>query len=164
VDTETLCRYYKEIAPRLMVFLTQIKGLNRLDAEEVIQTTALDLWKMGQRIGTIRNLTAWSYTLARNKGVDILRRHNRDKSDIIPEDTPADGPTPEEQLLNQETRSAVQAFIGKQKPLDREILFLRFYQELTIMEIAAITERPAGSIKFRLSEIRRILRQDREVP
>ena len=73
--------------------------------------------------------------------------------------TPSDEPEPETTALINADRQAVVAAIERLSATHREVLLLAFMHELPYAEMAELLEVPAGTIKSRLSNAKRLLRQ-----
>ncbi len=61
-----------------------------------------------------------------------------------------DGPSPLEQFQSREDCAEVGEVLLKLEPTYREVLVLRFYEELSLEEIATVTRAPLSTVKSRL--------------
>ncbi len=90
---------FRHEAGKLVAILTRLFGPHNLElAEDVVQDTllkALEYWKFH---GTPDNPSAWLFTAARNKALDVLRRE-RQRKNIRP-DTASEPDTTPEFLIN----------------------------------------------------------------
>ena len=57
---------------------------------------------------------------------------------------------PEARTLDLELRGAIQDAIARLPPLQRDVIVLRFYGDLSLQEIAELTSHPLGTVKSRL--------------
>jgi len=91
---------FRHEAGKLVAILTRLFGPHNLElAEDVVQDTllkALEHWKYH---GTPDNPSAWLFTAARNKALDVLRREQQRKK--IRPDTESESDTTPESLINQ---------------------------------------------------------------
>jgi len=139
------------------------------EAEDLFQQTWL---KVVQKIGAFdasRNFDAWLFTLARNLAIDYLRRvRPRSLDEPLPDsrhgETAADrmpsrDDTPLDQALAAERRTAISDAMSGLPMIYREVLTLRFEEEMKIEDIAQVTAVPVSTVKSRL---RRSLEQLRE--
>jgi RNA polymerase sigma-70 factor, ECF subfamily len=140
------------------------------DAEDLFQQTWIRVAEKIQGFDTSRNFDAWLFTLARNLAFDHLRRVRPESLDepvsaTSPDETrvsrlAASGPGPFEQLLTRE-RAGRLALALENLPLSyREVLSLRFEEEMKIEEIALVLAAPLSTVKSRL---RRSLERMREI-
>ena len=61
-----------------------------------------------------------------------------------------DGPSPLEQFQAREDRAEVAEVLLKLEPNYREVLVLRFHEEMSLEEIAGVTRAPLSTVKSRL--------------
>lgn len=103
-----------------------------------------------------RRFKAWAFTIANNLARDHFRSayHRHVQADAMEEQGPihlADcDPGADELLLRDADRRAVVEALQGLNPLQREVLILKFYQEMRIEEIAEVTGAPVGTVKTRL--------------
>jgi RNA polymerase sigma-70 factor, ECF subfamily len=141
------------------------------DAEDLFQQTWIRVAEKIRSFDTSRNFDAWLFTLARNLAFDHLRRMrpsslDEPRSGDSSEDTlvsrlPSADPGPFEQLLARE-RAGRLAVALENLPLSyREVLSLRFEEEMKIEEIALVLATPVATVKSRLyrslGQLRQIL-------
>ena len=93
----------------------------------------------------------WLVTVARNLALDQLRRQRPSSLDEADEPlAPASGSDPLEQAMARQSAARVEAALGGLGPLDREVLSLRFEDELELPELAATLGVPLPTAKARL--------------
>ena len=141
------------------------------DAEDLFQQTWIRVAEKIRSFDTSRNFDAWLFALARNLALDHLRRRRPSSLEESPrgdsrEDTmvsrlPSADPGPFEQLLARE-RAGRLAVALENLPLSyREVLTLRFEEEMKIEEIAQVLATPVATVKSRLyrslAQLRQIL-------
>jgi RNA polymerase sigma-70 factor, ECF subfamily len=140
------------------------------DADDLFQQTWLRVAEKIRSFDMSRNFDAWLFTLARNLAFDHLRRARPSSLDEpISNDSPDDtlvsrlasgDPGPFDQMLAGE-RARLLAEALENLPLSyREVLSLRFEEEMKLEEIASVLAAPLSTVKSRL---RRSLEQLREM-
>jgi RNA polymerase sigma-70 factor, ECF subfamily len=67
-----------------------------------------------------------------------------------PFEVPSDGPSPFDLCLSKESAQRVTEALLSLEPLHREVLVLRFHEELSLEEIAEVTRAPLSTVKSRL--------------
>ncbi len=102
----------------------------------------------------------WLFTVARNLVIDLRRKRTMSSLDEMFEtsgederasiEIPADGPSPFDQCVSGEDRNRLAAALLEMEPLYREVLVLRFHEDLSLEEIAKVTRAPLSTIKSRL--------------
>ena len=115
----------------------------------------------GEQFNGKSRFDTWLFTIARNLVIDFRRKRTLSSLDELFEgsaddDRPmsfelADGlPTPFDRMATSEDRERVSQALLQVDTLYREVLVLRFHEELSLQEIAAITRAPLSTVKSRL--------------
>ena len=137
--------------------------LNSGVAEDVTHDTFLVLIEQPERFQVERgSLLTFLCAVARNLVMNHLRRkHNRDVrlDDFEDFDIPEVGTSgnPLASLLDQELVARIDACIAALPPMQREVIILREYEELSYEEIANITDTELGVVRARLFRARQNL-------
>jgi RNA polymerase sigma-70 factor (ECF subfamily) len=103
----------------------------------------------------------WLFTIARNLVIDLRRKRTMSSLDELFEgprddDRPmsfeiANGdPTPFDRFANLEDRERIAAALLQLDTIHREVLVLRFHEDLSLDEIAKVTHAPLSTVKSRL--------------
>lgn len=103
----------------------------------------------------------WLYRIATNLAYDALRtrrRRGETEPDQSSREMPEGSPGPEAVALASERSRVVRTAIGALSEEYRSVLVLRYYQDLSLQEIAAALQVPLGTVKSRLSVGTRRLR------
>jgi RNA polymerase sigma-70 factor, ECF subfamily len=140
------------------------------EAEDLFQQTWLRVAEKIRSYDRSRNFDAWLFTLARNLAFDHLRRMRPRSLDEPASDDSPDGtmiarltsadPGPFDQLLARERASHLADALENLPVSYREVLSLRFEEEMKLEEIADVLAAPLSTVKSRL---RRSLEQLREM-
>ena len=131
---------------------------DREEAAEITQEVFLSAFKSIRRFRRDARFSTWLYRIAVNHCLSRLRR--RPQGVHVPfeeeyaEDTvhfrmPA-RESHEEEVLGEERRRHVRHALAFLPPEQRAVVELKFFQELTFEEIAAVVEAPLSTIKSRL--------------
>ncbi len=136
-------------------------------AEEIAQESFVRAWKALGRFDPQRKFSSWLFKIAHNAALDSLRRRGEEplsldapvvEGEAAPE-LPAD-PAAEDPLVRTTFRAAGRALeraLAELRPQYREILLLRFAEELSYEEIAEVTGSPLGTVKVHLFRARQEL-------
>ena len=126
---------------------------NEADADEVAQEAFLSAWKALPNFRGDSQFSTWLYQLTTHAAIDLMRREKRQiaAEDITEVSAPDPGPSPQQQAERSETRQAVRDAMGQLSPEYRQIVVLRFLQELSYEEIGAVLKLPSGTVKSRLN-------------
>lgn len=105
---------------------------------------------------------AWRKALSRRRAVQIWRRRIAVRAEDLPdvvETVAAPGPGPEAIAATAEMRRQTQVLIDALPHKLRDTLLLAASGEYAYDEIAAMVSAPVGTVKWRVSEARRIVRE-----
>jgi len=127
--------------------------LNAADAEDLSFRT---LQRAIERIGSYRpggSFFQWLYTILVNfRRMDLRRKaaNMLDFTDDLP-DAPADAPDAAETLAAIEDTAAVRAAVSALPEVFREVVVFRYFEDMSVPEIAQVLGVPEGSVKSRLN-------------
>lgn len=142
------------IAYRDQVFRLALRMCgNEADADEVAQEAFLSAWKALPNFRGDSRFSTWLYQLTSHAAIDLMRREKRQiaAEDITDVGAPDPAPGPQQQAEQSETRQAVRDAMAQLSPEYRQIVVLRFLQELSYEEIGAVLKLPPGTVKSRLN-------------
>ncbi len=149
-----LIEQYQQRLYRYLIFLTSNPAL----AEDLFQETWIRVLERGHQFNGRCKFESWLFAIARNLVIDVSRRKKMASLEDLanPEtelayDPPDDHAISALQLLvTRENEQAVQVSLEKIAPYYREVLLLRFHEELNLEEIAGILATPVSTVKSRL--------------
>lgn len=127
------------------------------EARDVTQEVFLQVYRS---LGSFRRgsrFATWLYRIAVNRALDATRSEKRRRWQSIDEcgkALPDAAPTPEQAAARGAERDEVQRILMGMPPKQREVIVLRYYQELDIEEIAAILGCSTTAAKVRLHRAR----------
>ena len=130
------------------------------DAEDLTQTTFVEAF---ERLGNLKDperLGAWLRTITIHRCINHLKRRDRivDFEEI--KEPAAESPSPDADLERKRLRERVMDAVGRLSRTQGETVMLHYISEYTVAEVAAIQEVPVGTIKRRLHEARKRLKQE----
>ena len=134
--------------------------LNAADAEDLSFRT---LQRAIERIGSYRptgSFFQWLYTLLVNfRRMDLRRKaaNMLDFTDDLP-DAPSDAPDAADTLADAEDATAVRAAVVTLPEIFREVVVFRYFEDMTVNEIAQVLGIPEGSVKSRLNRAKQRIR------
>ncbi|HZZ42593.1 MAG TPA: sigma-70 family RNA polymerase sigma factor [Tepidisphaeraceae bacterium] len=138
--------------PRLRSFLHKMHFSH---ADDLLQDVWIDVFHGLPRLADPASFVPWLYRIARNRVYRKLRR-----PDLFPLDTldpPADE-SAEENTFTSEDAAAVHVALDKLSPEHREVLLLRFMEEMSYDDIARVTNCNLGTIRSRIHNAKRHLK------
>lgn len=134
------------------VFVKAYRGLPEFKGESAFET-----WLTRIAINTVRDLVR-----RRKPVVSFSELHGQDDEDgaEIPSHLdPADGTSPERDLMARDIRRRLAAALESLSPRQRAVFVMKHYEERSIAEIGAATGLDEGTIKSHLFRAARKLRQ-----
>jgi RNA polymerase sigma-70 factor, ECF subfamily len=157
-DPELLDQLIVQYQHRLLRYLLYLTG-NREMAEDIFQETWMRVLKRGDQFNGKSRFDTWLFTIARNLVIDVRRKRTMSSLEAMREageeggrsfDVAGDGLSPFEMYQTHENGQRVAEALLTLEPLHREVLVLRFHEELSLEEIAQVTRSPLSTVKSRL--------------
>jgi len=163
-DLEAVIGLMERYQHRLYRYLLRIVAQPSA-AEDLFQQTWLRVMERIQKYDPKRNFEGWLFSLAHNLAIDHLRRRQPESLDeptFTGETqlslTPGDGPNALDELLSMERTERIAEAVAELPVLFREVIALRFEEELKLEEIAAVLSLPMGTVKTRVHRALKSLR------
>jgi RNA polymerase sigma-70 factor (ECF subfamily) len=120
-------------------------------AEDAVQEAFLSIWKSRTAYQPQRgSVAAWLLTTVRYRAIDVARRDHKHASRRAGQHALAAHPTPgalADQVANRDQADRLRALLTRLSDVQREVITLAFYGELTHPEIATALRLPAGTVK-----------------
>ncbi len=135
------------VAYRLAVRVLRDRTL----AEDAVQDAFLGAWRTAAAFDSTRGtVSTWLMTLVHRRAVDLVRREDRRKTDVLDDAPIASHETTDEEAAVREERRRVQAALAQLPSDQREALELAYYGGLTQSELAERLGVPLGTVKSRM--------------
>jgi RNA polymerase sigma-70 factor (ECF subfamily) len=118
--------------------------------EDILQQTLMKAYGKFNALKDIKKFKSWIFTIAKNESLLWIKKYNRE---IPSEDTylelieDSSEDIPEELLIKREIKEQVIESIKILDPVNREIIYLRYYCDLTLNEIALILNLNINTVK-----------------
>lgn len=114
---------------------------NEADALEVVQETVCRAWSKCTQLKDPDSFMPWLIRILINCSIDEQKRRRR----ITPE-VSMDTTTGTAEMISVE-RMDLEMALEQMKPKYRHVLMLKYYQDMTLTDIAKVLDRPEGTIK-----------------
>ena len=160
-----LLNFYRESLYFMLLKMTN----NPTDAED------LTIEAFGKAFRSLHQYTpdyafsTWLFRIAANNCIDFLRKHRRIQFADMPDDEggredypssiPSTAPDPEEKIIEKQKIKMMREVVEKLKPHYRQLVEMRYFQELSYEEIATQLDLPLGTVKAQLFRARDLLYQ-----
>jgi RNA polymerase sigma-70 factor (ECF subfamily) len=156
-DADLLDRLILQYQHRLLRYLLFLTG-NREIAEDLFQETWMRVLTRGTQYNGSARFDTWLFTIARNLVIDFRRKRTmssleemcENDGDDRPFEIPSNEPNPFDHYQSSENAQRMAEALLTLEPLHREVLVLRFHEELSLEEISQVTRAPLSTVKSRL--------------
>ena len=147
------------------VYRFQLKRIqNEYEAEDI---TIESFSKAFDKINSYDDryeFVTWLITISKNIQIDRSRKKNAsiniqssNTSEEQVKKIPDDSPTPEDTLIIKQNLAELLGFIKQLKPHYQDVINLRYFQEMSYLEISNQLEEPLNNVKVRLLRARKLL-------
>lgn len=143
------------------VYRLALRMCGESGAEDAAQEAFVAAWRGLPRFRGECRFSTWLYRLTTNAAIDYLRREQKQRTDGDLDDLPLadDSPSPQEQAERSETQQRVRKALAALSEEHRQILLLRYMQELDYGEIAQALHISEGTVKSRINRAKARLRE-----
>jgi RNA polymerase sigma-70 factor (ECF subfamily) len=144
---------------RLLYYVRRLLGESRLDAAlDVMQSTWLQVHRRLHGLKAPEAFRVWLYRIAHDQAMSELRRQGLRPTPADIETLDVSGNRTESSQHNFDNVELVHRALSQLTLEHRQVLTLRFLEEMSVEEIAKVTDIPAGTVKSRLHYARLALR------
>jgi RNA polymerase sigma-70 factor (ECF subfamily) len=141
---EGLVRRY---APRLRYFLRKRHG-DRAGGDDILQEVRLEAYRCLPRLADPRAFAPWLYRIARNRAVGSRRKRRAEPAVFDEDQFPAGAE--DAGGFDAEDAARVHAALDALSPEHREVLVLRFLEEMSYEQIGGVVGLPPGTVASRI--------------
>lgn len=145
------------------ILLTMLK--NRMDAEEAAQDSFIKIYKALGKYESRSKFSSWIYSIAYRTGLDYLRkRRPTEDLDVAVSSGKAidESQNPVRRLEYMDKQASVANLIDTLDPADASLLRMYYFEDMSIKELAVLTELNESNIKVKLYRLRGTLRKKME--
>jgi len=154
-DAGALAQLIRQYEKPLRYFITRLIGDSQT-AEDLFQETWLSVFRRLSTLKKAESFGAWLYHIARNKVYHHLRITKRltefKESLPVPEDAV-------EPTFTASDAAAIHTGLGRLEPQHKEVLMLRFLEQMPYQEMAEVIGCNIGTVRSRLHYAKQALRQ-----
>lgn len=157
-DRNAFGEIYRQYLRRIYRFVYYFLGDSNL-AEDLSQDTFIRAWRALPNFREERGtLQAFLFAIARNLVIDYQRKRKAtaldDKVLAIRSEENVEG-----EYVVKEERKKAKAALARLAPDEKEVVLLRFFEELSYKEIAQITKENEGAVRVKVFRILKKLRE-----
>jgi len=165
-DRTAMAELYDRYFDRVYSLVFNQVDRNRDVAEDIVQETFLAALKSAKGFKGRSSAYTWLCSIAYHKVADHYRRQSRERKRMVSgvdvdtidvSENPGRQPQPDRLIESAETRQVVNEALAK-LPWDyRQVLILKYVEELSVQEISQIMDRSPKSIEGLLTRSRKAL-------
>lgn len=163
-DKEAFGKFYDLYISRIYRFIF-FKVNSVSDAQDLTSEVFLKLWQYIRDGKKIENLNALIYMIARNSVIDFYRQRSRkdDREQLIEENhlpriIDEDNDLANKQMISSEVTTMLKG-LENLKDEYKEVIVLRFLDELSITEISEVLNKTKGSVRVLIHRALNVLKQ-----
>ncbi|MBX3132260.1 MAG: RNA polymerase sigma factor [Gemmatimonadaceae bacterium] len=141
--------------------LRYLTGLVGDDADDLFQETWLAVYRHLATLHDPAAFQVWLFRSARHRALNWLRRHRRERELVV--DAPLDAIATDDEsddtptALDHLDAGRIDAAMHEMPPPQREVLILRFRDDLSYAQIANVTAVPINTVRTRLHHAKKRL-------
>ncbi|MCI9409859.1 MAG: sigma-70 family RNA polymerase sigma factor [Oscillospiraceae bacterium] len=150
-DKQGLKEIYEEYGKTIYQCVYQILRSSH-DAEDITSEFFLKLWRVADTYCFGGKHKRWLVTIARNMALDFLKKQKREQLLLDGDTVEKTVPEPADNVSTEDTvtgRMSVAEALNALDESEREIVNMHILAELTFREIAAIVEKPIGTVTWK---------------
>lgn len=145
-----------------------LKLLSKEDVEDLSIATFSKAFDKLESYNESFAFSTWIQTIAHNTLIDFFRKKDQKTVSIDQDKDDEEGPAidivdsgldPEDNLIQKQKNKHIASLVHRLKPHYRELIIMRYLDELSYAEIAQKLDMPLGSVKAKLFRARDILLQ-----
>lgn len=155
---------YREPLYLLLLRMTR----NTTTANDLTVDTFSKAFLQLHRFAPTGSFSSWLFSIGVNTYIDHLRKRQLNtvslfelqrngEGDLIEYQIPSNQPNPEEQLMRLQRDETLRQVVAQLKQPYRQIIELRYYEDLSYEDIATRMHIPLGTVKVRLSRAKDLL-------
>lgn len=164
-DKASFSTLYANLCPALLRYAIGLLAGDREAAADVVDEAFIDIWLQAGRYSGCGSAQGWIRRIVRNKAIDWIRKQR-----IRPLATldqwrafemaadPAD--TPDVAAEKKRTADELRSALNRLSIEHREVVWLCYFEELPLSDIAHIVGCPENTVKTRLFHARKLLRTE----
>ncbi len=147
-DSEAFDVLFRRYRRQLVAYVSGVI-MDRAAAEDIVQSCFIELARSIGKINPEKGISGWLYRVARNKGIDYLRKRERETVTDRAGETEVIWKDPAMEADQSERFRQLRRALAMLPAEDRDILSLRFFGDLKFREIASVVGKPLGTVLWR---------------
>jgi RNA polymerase sigma-70 factor, ECF subfamily len=164
-DKGSFSTLYADQRILLVRYATGLLAGDREAAADVVDEAFVDVWQQAGRFAGNGSAQGWLRRIVRNKSVDWIRKQRirplaTDEQSRIFESVADSADTPDDAVQKKSDAHELRLALDRLSMDHREVVWLCYFEELPLSEIASIVGCPENTVKTRLFHARKQLRAE----
>lgn len=162
-DRTAFKQLYRAKYAAMVAFAGALLGGDRAGGEDAVDEAFLDIWRSAASFTGAGSADGWVRRIVRNKVIDQLRKRREVLSDdpwLVSGAGALDAPgaSPFDAASAAGEAQSLRLALGELSPDQREVVWLCYYEELPLRDIAVLVGCPENTVKTRLFHARQRMR------
>ena len=162
-DRAAFKQLYRAKYAALVAFAGAMLGGDRAGGEDAVDEAFLDIWRSAASFSGSGSADGWIRRIVRNKVVDQLRK----RREVLSDDPwlvsgaaaiRSTEPSPFDLASAGDEAQTLRLALGELSPDQREVVWLCYYEDLPLRDIATLVGCPENTVKTRLFHARQRMR------
>jgi RNA polymerase sigma-70 factor (ECF subfamily) len=145
---ESFAVLFEILYPKVVCFFAA-RGTPQSTAEELAQDVLTAVYRHAAALRDRQLFFGWLFRIARNQLLQSLRKHRHDPDTVAIEDLDV-GFARQLRTGDVPADSELRSWLGCLEPQERQIMLLRYVEELGYQEIATALNIPLGTVKWKI--------------
>lgn len=164
-EEQAFAELYERYGRKLLVYFTRMLNFDKAAAEDALQELFMKIAEAPEKFDTGRSFKTWIFSVASNSCKNHYRHREvvqRQQQEVIHLNDNVDDKafiTVASRLDNQLFRTMLWEILNELPAEKKEVFILKYQEEKSLAEIAAIQNCPEGSVKSRLHYTLKILEE-----
>jgi RNA polymerase sigma-70 factor (ECF subfamily) len=158
-DKDAACELLKIYYADIFAYLRRLCG-SQADGEDLTQQTFLKVWRSLDSFRGRSKFSTWLYRIAHNTYIDWQRRNNRiqSQSDQWWQQCMDKSPGPFAHAAERQMAKHLYRAVEQLDEAKKQVVHLHYYQGLSLRETARVLNISTSTVKYRLREVIKLLR------
>jgi RNA polymerase sigma-70 factor (ECF subfamily) len=121
----------------------------------------LKIYKNLHTFNPVHSFKAWLYRIARNHCIDFIKSKQSEinRYEDLETNKTNDDKNPEEIILKDDLLKKIDQFMSSLEDTDREMAYLRFYENIKYQDISKILDMNINTVKSRIRSIKQRIKE-----
>jgi RNA polymerase sigma-70 factor, ECF subfamily len=162
-DRHAFADLYRARMADLIRYAAALLAGDQAEAADAVDEAFLDVWRHAGRFTGEGSAEGWLRRIVRNKTIDAIRKRKSgtfsgEEAEERIASLPDTSNTPEENAQATSAQNELRAALDRLSPEHREVVWLCYFEDKSMQEIAKIVGCPENTVKTRLYHARLKLR------